>query len=118
MKLIAALGLAIVLLVLIRRRLLQVDLSFPLFVGLVVLGLASLSDGFIHWTAIQLGFVDPPLAIIMIAIGILIAIIVALTIAVSRIRHQQLMLVRYLVSAELRRQELELERSTRKPDAS
>ncbi len=89
---------------LIRRNLLQIDLSFPLFFGFVVLAFASLSERFVQWLTIQLGFAEQPFAIFVIAIAILLTIVVGLSIAVSRLRHRQLLLVRYLAQEELHRQ--------------
>jgi hypothetical protein len=105
MKLTIVIVLALALLALIRRNLLQVDLSFPLFAGLILLGFASMSDGFIHWSAAALGIVSPPVAIIFMAIAILLALVTVLAIAFSQLRHRQLMLLRYLAEMELQRQE-------------
>jgi predicted membrane protein len=106
MKLAVILVLALVLLFLVRRNLLQVDLSFPLFVGLVILGFASMNEAFIEWTAASLGIVYPPIAIIFIAIAILLALITILAIAYSRLRSRQQLLVRQLARMELERQEM------------
>ena len=105
MKLTIVIVLALALLALIRRNLLQVDLSFPLFAGLILLGFASMSDGFIHWSAAALGIVSPPVALIFMAIAILLALVTVLAIAFSQLRHRQLMLLRYLAEMELQRQE-------------
>ncbi|MDP6067516.1 MAG: DUF2304 family protein [Alphaproteobacteria bacterium] len=106
MKLVVILVLALVLLFLVRRNLLQVDLSFPLFAGLVILGFASMNEAFIEWTAASLGIVYPPIAIIFIAIAILLALITILAIAYSRLRSRQQLLVRQLARMELERQEM------------
>jgi len=105
MKLVIVLVLAGALLILVRRNLLQVDLSFPLFAGLVILGFVSMSEPFIDWIADQLGILDAPRAIILIAIAILLAIVTVLAIAFSHLRIRQVMLVRYLAQTELDRQE-------------
>jgi hypothetical protein len=105
MKLAIVIALALGLLGLIRRNLLQVDLSFPLFVGLILLGFASMSDRFIHWSAATLGIISPPVAIIFMAIAILLGLVTVLAIAYSQLRHRQLMLLRYLAENELQRQE-------------
>lgn len=107
MKLVIVIILALILLLLVRRNLLQVDLTFPLFAGLVILGFASMSDSFIHWSAAQLGIIYPPIAIILMALAILMAIITILAIAHSRLRIRQHLLVRYLAQIELDRQERE-----------
>jgi hypothetical protein len=108
MKLTIVIALALALLGLIRRNLLQVDLSFPLFVGLILLGFASMSDRFIHWSAAFLGIVSPPVAIIFMAITILLGLVTVLAIAFSQLRHRQLMFLRYLAETELQRQEEQL----------
>ncbi len=107
MKIAIVLVLAVMMLLLVRKNLLQVDITFPLFVGLVVLGFASMSDSFIHWSAAKLGIIHPPIAVILMAIAILLAIITSLAIAYSRLCIRQHMLVRYLAQHELDRQEIE-----------
>jgi hypothetical protein len=105
MKLIAVIFLAAILLFLIRRNLLQVDLSFPLFAGLIVLGFASLNHEFIEWIAAKLDVADAPRAIIMIILAILVALSTSLAIAYSRLRQRQILLVRHVIRTELRAQE-------------
>jgi len=105
MKLTIVIVLALALLALVRRGQLQVDLSFPLFMSLILLGFASMSDGFIHWSAAVLGIIDPPVAIIFMAIAILLGLVTILAIAYSQLHHRQLMLLRYLAETELRGQE-------------
>lgn len=105
MKLVVVIALAGILLILVRRNVLQVDLSFPLFVALIVLGFASMSEQFIDWVAARLDILDAPRAIILIAITILLGIVAFLTSAISRLRHRQLMLVRFLAQAVLDAQE-------------
>jgi hypothetical protein len=105
MKLMIVIALALALLMLIRRNLLQVDLSFPLFISLIFLGFASMSDRFIHWSAEVLGIVSPPVAIIFMAIAILLGLVTVLAIAYSQLRYRQLMLLRYLAEVELQGQE-------------
>lgn len=105
MKLLVVIVLAAALLFLVRRRYLQVDLSFPLFAALVVLGFASMSEGFIDWTAERLGILDAPRAVILIAITILLGIVLALSIALSRLRYQQFMMLRLVAQNELAAQE-------------
>ena len=111
MKLLVVLILAITLLMLIRRNQLQVDMSFPLFLALVVLGFASMSRGFIDWVADTLGIVDEARAIVLIAIAILLAIVTILAVAFSTLRHRQVMLLRHIAKLELDRQEDDLRSS-------
>ena len=108
MKLVIIVALALALISLIRRNLLQVDLSFPLFVSLILLGFASMSDSFIHWSADLLGIIYPPVAIIFMAIAILLGLVTVLAIAFSQLHHRQLMLLRHLAEIELREQEQKL----------
>jgi len=105
MKLVVVILLATALLFLVRRRYLQVDLSFPLFGALVILGFASMSEGFIDWSAASLGILDAPRVVILIAITILLGIVLALSIALSRLRYQQLMMLRHIAQRELAVQE-------------
>jgi hypothetical protein len=105
MKLVAVFALAAFFLILIRQKLLQVDLSFPLFAGLVVLGFASMSHDFIDWIAARLDILDAPRAIIMITIAILLALYTSLAVAYSRLRHRQILLIRHIVGRELSAQE-------------
>jgi hypothetical protein len=105
MKLLIVIILALFLLVLVRRRLLQVDLSFPLFFSVIILGFASMSDSFIHGTAKFLGIIYPPIGIIFMAIAILLGLITILAVAYSRLRYRQMMLLRHMASYELTHQE-------------
>jgi len=110
MKLSIVVALSLALLVLVRRNLVQIDLSFPLFASLVLLGFASMSDQFILWAAESLGIIYPPIAIIFIAIAILLGLITILAVAYSQLRYRQLMLLRYIAETDLRRQEKELQK--------
>ena len=85
-----------------------VRFPFPLFASLVLLGFASMSDGFIHWSAAALGIISPPVAIIFMAIAILLGLVTVLAIAYSQLRYRQLMLLRYLAEIELQGQEQRL----------
>jgi hypothetical protein len=94
-------ALAIGFLLLVRRRLLQVDLSFPWFVALVALGFASLSDRFIDWAAGTLGIVYQPIGIVFLTIALLVGLITVQAIAISRLRERHIGLVRRLAQLEL-----------------
>jgi hypothetical protein len=95
------LGLALVLLV--RRGLVHVDMSFPWMVGLVVLGLFSTSDSFVAWIAAALGILYPPIAILFITIFVLLGLITSLLVGYSRLRERQIKIVRHLAKLELER---------------
>ena len=105
MKLIVVLVMGLCLLFLVRRNLLQVDMTFPLFLGIVILGFASMSDTFIHSVAASLGIVVAPFAIVLIAITLLLALVTLLALAYSHLRRRQIMLVRYLARLQLDGQE-------------
>jgi hypothetical protein len=107
-KLFIVIILAIFLLILIRRNLLQIDLSFPLFAGLVLLGFASMSEAFIDWIAAVLSIAVAPRAIILMAIAIILGIITVLAIAHSQLRKQQFFIVRFMAKSGLLEQEARL----------
>ena len=113
MKFVAVVMLAASIFVLVRRNLLQVDLSFPLFAGLILLSFASMSESFLAWVATVLGFVDPPFAIIMLTFTFFLAMITVLTIALTRMRYRQIMLVRHIARRELREQEAKISTASR-----
>jgi hypothetical protein len=106
MKLLVALVLLLALLVLVRRNLLRVDLSFPLFASIVVLGFAAINDHVIEFLAASLGIIYAPLAIILLAIFIILALVTFLAVAVSNTRQIQISLVRRLAEMELEQQEI------------
>ena len=105
MKLAVVILLALLVFGLVKCRLLQVDLSFPWFAALVVLGFASMNDSFINWAAATLGIVYAPIAIILIVLFILWGLVTVLAIGFSRLHQRQLMIVRHLAQIELDSQE-------------
>jgi hypothetical protein len=104
-KFLIVIFLALALLLLVRSNLLQIDLTFPLFAILVILGFASMSESFIDWTAQFIGIAVAPRAIIMISLGLLLGIVTILAIAHSQLRQKQLLIVRMLAQNQLRHQE-------------
>jgi hypothetical protein len=105
MKFAIALILLLTLFFLVRRNLLRVDLSFPLFVAIVVLGFAAVNDSFIDAIAVSLGIIYAPLAIILLAIFIILALVTILAIVVSHMRQNQTALVRRIAEIDLEQQE-------------
>ena len=99
--LILALGLAL----LVRARLIQVDLLFPWFFGVVVLGFASTSSAFVEWLAALLGILYPPIAIVFLTIFLLVGVLVTLTVAATRLRARQAAIVRDIAGWRLDMQE-------------
>jgi hypothetical protein len=100
---VAALALALMLMV--RAKLIQVDLFFPWFVGVVILGIASTNPGFVNWLGPRLEILYPPIAVVFLVIFLLVGILVTLTISVTRLRARQVAMVKQLAEMELDRQE-------------
>lgn len=98
-------ALAAALLVLVRTRLIQVDLLLPWFLAIVVLGFASTQPAFVNWLGAQLGILYPPIAILFLVIFLLVGILVVLSAALTRLRARQLAIVRHLAAMELAAQE-------------
>jgi len=105
MKLVAVLVVTLLLFYLVRRKLLHVDFSLPWLLAIIVLGFASLSEGFVSWVARLLGIVDPPLAVILISLFLVLGLTTFLAVALSRLRYRQISLVRHLAQMELSSQE-------------
>ena len=99
------LALAVLLVALVRLRLIQVDLFFPWFFAVIVLGLASTQPAFVNWLGAKLGILYPPIAVIFLVIFLLVGVIVTLTISVTRLRARQAALARQVAALELDKQE-------------
>ncbi len=97
--------LAALLLLLIRRGLLEVDISLPWFLALLILGIASLNTQFVEGVGTFFGIVYAPIAIILIVVFILLGLIATLAMAVSRLRQRQIAITRHLAQNDLRRYE-------------
>ncbi len=97
--------LAALLLLLIRCGLLEVDLSLPWFLALLILAAASLNRQFVEGIAAFFGILYAPIAIILIVVFILLGLIATLALAVSRLRQRQVALTRHLAQHDLRRVE-------------
>ena len=108
MKALVAIAFAVVLILMVRRRLLQVDMSFPLFLALVVLALASTNERFINGIAGFFGIVYEPLAVILFALFIVVALVTVVVIGLSHLRDRQRNIVRRLVARDLSQQESRL----------
>ena len=97
--------LAALLLILVRKGLIQVDLSMPWLFALIALGILSTNDSFVNWVGEQLGILYPPIAIIFITIAILLGLITVLLMAVTRLRRRQIQILRRIAILELKGQE-------------
>ena len=93
--------LAICLLFMVQRGLVHIDMSFPWFVAIILLGFLSTSSQFVEWSASVLGILYPPVAIIFATIFLLLGLITALLIGFSRLRDRQIEIVRRLAALEL-----------------
>lgn len=101
MKILTVIILAMGLIFLVWKRLMHVDLSFIFFVALIFLGIASLSENFISFTAGIFGIVYEPLVIILITIFLLLCIIIILVIFVTKLNKRHTELVRRVAVIEL-----------------
>jgi hypothetical protein len=99
------LGLAIGMLILVQRRLIQIDLFFPWFVSITVLGVASTSPAFVEWLGAALGILYPPIAVIFLVFFLLLGVIVSLTISVTRLRQRLGEIAKHQALLELAQQE-------------
>lgn len=106
-KIIIILLLALLLFVLIRKRLVSVDLSFPWFLALVVLGFASVSAAFVDFLAGVVGILFAPLGIVFVTFFISFGLITVLLIGLTVLRSRQIRIVRHLALADLEEQERE-----------
>tara|TARA_B100001123_G_C14628575_1_gene756787 strand:+ start:256 stop:603 length:348 start_codon:yes stop_codon:yes gene_type:complete len=96
--------LAIILLLLVRRGLIQVDMSFPWLASIIVLGFLSTSSEFVEWAALQLGIIYPPIAIVFISMFVVFGLVTVLLVGFTRLRRRQIRIVRYLALVELMQQ--------------
>lgn len=99
------LGLSVVLVVLVRRNLIQVDMSFPWFAAILILGFLSMREDFVAWVAERLGIIYAPIAIVLIAVFILFALVTVVLVGITELRRRHIRLVRYLVGRDLAQQE-------------
>lgn len=100
-KLSAMFFMFVVFILLIRKRLLNIDLSFPWFASLVVLTFASTSPTFIQSTAKLFGIVYAPLIIILLALFILLGLITVLGVYITELRRRQILIIRKLAQHDL-----------------
>jgi len=84
----------IILLILVRQRLLNIDLSFPWFLSLIVLTYFSSSDDFIIGVAELLDIKSPPMVVVLLTLFVFLGLITVL-------RRRQVYIIRKLVLDEL-----------------
>ncbi len=98
-------GLGVALFMLVHRGLIQIDLSFPWFLAIILLGLLSYSEDFVAFAADILGIIYPPIAIIFAAIFVLFGLVTIVLIVTTVLRRRQIGIVRTLAGIELLLQE-------------
>ncbi|VAW67142.1 hypothetical protein MNBD_GAMMA09-3013 [hydrothermal vent metagenome] len=91
----------IILLILVRQRLLNIDLSFPWFLSLIVLTYFSSSDDFIIGVAELLDIKSPPMVVVLLTLFVFLGLITVLSIYVTELRRRQVYIIRKLVLDEL-----------------
>ena len=98
-------GLAVALLLLVRRGLIHVDMSLPWLAAILLLGLLSTRREFVEWLASKLGILYPPIAVVFLTIFVIFGLITVLLIGYTRLRHRQIQIVRSLSAMLLALQE-------------
>ena len=98
-------ALALALAILLRAKLIQVDLFFPWFSAVLILGFASTNPGFVNWLASQLGILYPPIAVVFLVIFLVVGVLITLTILVTKLRARQAAIAQQIAALELDLQE-------------
>ncbi len=93
---------------LVRFRVMQVDLSLPWFLAVFLLGLASTNVDFVESLGRLFGILYAPIAVIFLVIFLLFGIIVTLSVMLSRVRQRQIALTQRLAEIDLKSEELRL----------
>ena len=106
-------GLIAILFLLIRQRMIALDLSLPWFASLMILAFLSLFPDFVEFVASLLGILYPPIAIVLLVLFIQVGLITVIVVSLSTIRRRQILLVRRLARIELGAQESRPEHPTR-----
>ena len=106
-------AMAVALFAMVRARLIQVDLFFPWFVALLVLGFASTQPAFVNWAGSKLGILYAPIAVVFLVIFLVTGVVIALTVSVTRLRSRQIAIVNELARLRLDGEEQRLRREPR-----
>ena len=91
----------IAIILLVRYRLINIDMSLPWFILLVILAGLSTSKGFIIAMAGLLGIKSPPLVIILLTLLIFLGLITVLGIYVTELRRRLNVLIRKIALKEI-----------------
>jgi hypothetical protein len=100
-KLAFPLLMCLVVLYLLRKGRLNLDLSGLLILALVAVMALSISEAALEWMAAMMSIVFVPLAIVALAIGLLLCIVITLAVMVSDSRKRQNLLLRKVAELEL-----------------
>ena len=87
--------------ILLWKKLIHIDISFFLFVALIILGIASLNDRFVSYIADFFHIKYQPIAIVFLTIFLLLCMIVILLIAITKINAKHSALVKKVAELEL-----------------
>tara|TARA_B100000686_G_C16370640_1_gene752376 strand:- start:438 stop:767 length:330 start_codon:yes stop_codon:yes gene_type:complete len=86
---------------LLWKKIIQIDISFFLFLALITLGIASLNDRFVTYIANVFNIKYEPIAIVFLSIFLLLCMIIMLVIAVSKLNAKHKALVIKVAELEL-----------------
>jgi len=100
-KLIFPILMAVIVLGLFRSRRLSLDLSSVLIAALVATLLVTTNESVLIALSYLLSIVHPPFAIVGVAIGLLLGIVIVLSVMISDARYRQLTLLRRIAKIEL-----------------
>ena len=100
-QLIFPIVMSVIVLVLFRSGRLSLDLSGVLIAALVAMLVVSTNDSILNALSDLLSIVYPPLAIVGVAIGLLLGIVIVLAVMISDARRRQSALLRHVAKVEL-----------------
>ena len=100
-KLIFPILMGITVLGLFRSGRLSLDLSGVLIAALVSILIVSVNESVLVALSHLLSIVHPPFAIVGVAIGLLLGIVIVLAVMISDARHRQVVLLRRIAKIEL-----------------
>ena len=100
-QLIFPIVMGVIVLVLFRSGRLSLDLSGVLIAALVAILVVATNDLILNALSDLLSIVYPPLAIVAVAIGLLLGIVIVLAVMISDVRRRQTALLRKIAKLEL-----------------
>ena len=92
---------ALIFLFLLSSDLIQVDLSLPWLLALIILGFLSIQNDYIFMLANLLKIKSPPIAIIFLTIFLIAGLTVTLLICYTKLRNRHLKLIRKVCQIDL-----------------